>query len=86
MSVTVIPNIVGALGMVSKAWKRIWGSVDQKKNRDHLNFSSAKVSLGDQRRLVVTQSSFKNHVKTGVKNSLGATACVCVCVCVCVKI
>ena len=61
MNVTVIPIVIGALGMISKGLvKKTEGVWNRKKSRDHPNYSIVKVgqntekSPGDLKKLAIT--------------------------------
>ena len=66
--ILLTPNVVGALERLSKRMKkRNWGTGNQRKNRDHLDYSTMKIRLntlyshGDQRRFYATQISEKSY-------------------------
>ena len=67
MKLTMIPIIIGALGMIPKGL--VWGleELEIRISRDHLNYSIVKIgqntekSPGDLRRLAVTQNLLKEH-------------------------
>ena len=68
MKVRVISSEVGTQETVPKNLdKRLKGTEDQRKNREHLDYSTLKISLNTwknpraQRRLAVTQTSVKNY-------------------------
>ena len=69
MKVVVIPIVIGAFDTVTKGLekKRTRGLRNKKTSGDNPNFSIAEIglntekSLGDLRRLVVTQTPVKDH-------------------------
>ena len=49
MRMTVIPNVVGALGMIPKGLKNTGGIGNHRKNRDHPDHSDVKIALNTQK-------------------------------------
>ena len=78
MKLTVIPIVIGALGTIPKGLVKGLEDRNQRKSRDHLDYSIIKIgqnmkkSPGDLRRLCC-HSYFSEgpSPKVGVKNSLG---------------
>ena len=64
IKVTIIPIVIGAFGTVTKGLGSWWMSGDYPNDSIIENSQNTEKSLGDLRRLVVTQTPVKNHQLT----------------------